>query len=233
MDSSTYALPPLDITKTSVTINQQAMPTSWNVNKKNVILAVKSGKMDTKGFGNKESDMRNEGISTKDYIDARQNSYEKSIDDKVARIENTAAEIKQDLKDFKSEIIQSNKSVKVTVITTAISSTFALAGIVLGTMYALPSFFEMGKNFNETVAAAVSAGNAELKNKVNDIGKNLNESITSNAELKNKVDDIGKTLNENVTAINKKNSELENKINELDSKFSEINDKLDKLLKSK
>lgn len=74
----------------------------------------------------------NKDVTTKDYVDARLNSYEKNVDNRLDRFEKKIdeyrKETKEEMKAFINEIKADNKSTRTTTIVTAITTVISIVG---------------------------------------------------------------------------------------------------------
>lgn len=116
--------------------NSDILP--WKINKEGkVAFVLKTSKMSGKMLSsekNRSTDTINQmdAISPKDYIDARQNAYEKSVDNRLDRFEKKIdeyrKETKEEMKAFINEMKADNKSTRTTTIVTAITTVISIVG---------------------------------------------------------------------------------------------------------
>lgn len=123
---------------------EQHSPWQKNLYEKGYTISINSSKIDSGGLSLggkiknplptplKRKRMIADKISPKDYIDARQNAYEKNVDSRLDRFEKKIdeyrKETKEEMKAFINEMKADNKSTRTTTIVTAITTVISIVG---------------------------------------------------------------------------------------------------------
>lgn len=153
-------------------------------------------------------------ITTKDYVDARQNSYERSIDERIARIEKSNDDFKKEMAEYVKDIKKDNNTTRWTIGALIVGS----LGVVLTIQSNMLSIFNFGKSAKEDISAEVTKQNDGLGTHINGLDNRMNNLDTRMDNLENRMDNLENRMD----GLNTRMDGLENKIDKLIDVTSKI-----------
>lgn len=200
---------------------EQHSPWQKNLYEKGYTISINSSKIDSGGLSLggkiknplptplKRKRMIADKISPKDYIDARQNAYEKSvdgrisvyeksIDERIVRIEKSNDDLRKEINAFAQEIKKDNSSTRRAVWSSLIGGAITLGGIFVTSFFAIPSVMDFGSKIKDVVNIEVTKQNAET--------------------------------NKRFVGIETRMDGLDNRMNGLEKRMDSVETKLDKLI---
>lgn len=125
-------------------------------------------------------------FTAKDYIDVRLNTYEKSIDERIARIEKSNDDFKKEMASYVKDIKKDNATTRWTIA----ALIFAALGVVLTIQSNMMSIFDFGKSAREDIGTEVSKQNTGLETRINGLDNRINRLDNRIKNVESKLDKI-------------------------------------------